>query len=96
MHYKAVDKSDKPQSQSVVPKSGSQAERLTVFNAVRGVERAQQYYSFPKKDSEDVHFDLVELDKVPFGQDFSLTVHIQVWGPPQYEIKYLMNIRVCM
>jgi hypothetical protein len=49
-----------------------------VFNAVRGVERAQQYYSFPKKESEDVHFDLVELDKVPFGQDFGVTVHIQV------------------
>lgn len=56
---------------------GSEAERLTVFNAVRGVEKAQQYYSFPKKDSEDVHFDLIELDKIPFGQDFSVTVHIQ-------------------
>jgi hypothetical protein len=49
-----------------------------VFNAVRGVERAQQYYSFPKKDSEDVHFDLVELDKIPLGEDFGVTVHIQV------------------
>jgi hypothetical protein len=49
-----------------------------VFNAVRGVERAQQYYSFPRKESEDVHFDLVELDKIPLGQDFSVTVHIQV------------------
>jgi hypothetical protein len=65
-----------------------------VFNAVRGVERAQQYYSFPKKESEDVQFDLVELDKVPFGQDFSVTVHIQVscvisevWVPLEYEMK---------
>lgn len=49
-----------------------------MFNAVRGVERAQQYYSFPKKGNEDVHFDLVEIDKIPFGQDFSVTVHIQV------------------
>jgi hypothetical protein len=49
-----------------------------VFNAVRGVERAQQYYSFPKKGSEDVHFDLVEIEMIPFGQDFSVTVHIQV------------------
>ncbi|KDR16648.1 Hemocyte protein-glutamine gamma-glutamyltransferase, partial [Zootermopsis nevadensis] len=42
---------------------GTEAERLTVFNAVRGVERAQH--------------DLVEIDKIPFGQDFSVTVHIQ-------------------
>jgi hypothetical protein len=62
----------------VFSQSGTQAERLAVFNAVRGVERAQQYYSFPKKESEDVHFDLVEIDKISFGQDFSVTVHIHV------------------
>ncbi|XP_069698764.1 hemocyte protein-glutamine gamma-glutamyltransferase-like isoform X2 [Periplaneta americana] len=56
---------------------GSQAERLAVFNAVRGIERAQQYYSFPKKGKEDVHFDLVEIEKIAFGQNFSVTVHIQ-------------------
>jgi hypothetical protein len=25
-----------------------------------------------------VQFDLVEIEKIPFGQDFSVTVHIQV------------------
>jgi hypothetical protein len=58
--------------------TGSEAERLAVFNAVRGVERAQQYYSFPKKGAEDVHFDLVEIETIPFGQDFCVTVHIHV------------------
>jgi hypothetical protein len=51
---------------------------LAVFNAVRGVPKAQQYYSFPRKGDEDVHFDLVEIDNIPFGQEFSVTVHIQV------------------
>lgn len=63
---------------NVFPKSGTEAERLAVFNAVKGVERAQQYYCFPQKGSEDVQFDLVEIEKIPFGQDFSVTVHIQV------------------
>ena len=49
-----------------------------MFNAVRGVPKAQQYYSFPLKGDEDVHFDLVEIDNIPFGQEFSVTVHIQV------------------
>jgi hypothetical protein len=49
-----------------------------VFNAVRGVPKAQQYYSFPKTENEDVHFDLVDIDSIPFGQEFTVTVHIQV------------------
>jgi len=51
---------------------------VAVFNAVRGVPKAQQYYSFPQKGDEDVHFDLVEIENIPFGQEFSVTVHIQV------------------
>lgn len=57
---------------------GSEADRLSVFNAVLGVSKAQQYYSFPQKGDEDVNFDLVEIDSIPLGQEFSVTVHIQV------------------
>ena len=49
-----------------------------MFNAVLGVPKAQQYYYFPQKGDEDVHFDLVEIDNIPFGQEFKVTVHIQV------------------
>jgi transglutaminase 1 len=55
------------------------AERLSVINP-RGVDRAQPIYEFPNKPSntnDDVFFDLIELDKVAFGQPFNVTIHIQ-------------------
>ncbi|XP_067006907.2 hemocyte protein-glutamine gamma-glutamyltransferase [Anabrus simplex] len=55
---------------------GSQAERLAVMNAVRGNELAERHYGIPKKQHEDVTFDLVEIDNIAFGQSFSVTVHI--------------------
>lgn len=48
------------------------------MNAVRGMEKAQMIYDFPAKTPEDVFFDLVEIDKIAFGQPFSVTVHFQV------------------
>ena len=49
-----------------------------MFNAVRGEPKAQQYYSFPITGKEDTNFDLVEIENIPFGQEFNVTVHIQV------------------
>ena len=31
-------------------KEGSQEERMAVYNAVRGVDRAKRYYEIPSKD----------------------------------------------
>lgn len=58
-------------------KEGTEAERLAVYNAVRGVPRAQQFYELPNKDQEDVEFDLVDIDTVPLGQPFQVVVKIQ-------------------
>jgi len=41
------------------------------------VDRTPPLYEFPAKVADDVFFDLVELDKVAFGQPFSVTVHVQ-------------------
>lgn len=56
----------------------SATERLSTFNACRGLMRGQQYYDFPNREMEDVFFDLVDIDMVPFGQPFDVVVNIQV------------------
>ncbi|KAG8256669.1 hypothetical protein J6590_063512 [Homalodisca vitripennis] len=55
---------------------GSFAERLAVLNAVKGVPTAQKLYEIKKRETEDVSFDLIEIDHVMFGQPFSVTVHL--------------------
>ena len=61
---------------------GSTAERIpvsSVINNVRGVDRSSNIYDFPTtKVNEDVFFDLVEMEKVAFGQPFTVTVQLQV------------------
>lgn len=56
---------------------GSEAERLAVFNAIRGVPRAEQFYNIPTDGPQDVVFDLVDIDSVPFGQGFDVLVNIE-------------------
>ncbi|CAH0557746.1 unnamed protein product [Brassicogethes aeneus] len=57
-------------------KEGTEAERLAVYNAVRGVPRAQQFYELPSKEQEDVYFDLIDIDTVPLGDPFEVIVQI--------------------
>lgn len=58
-------------------KEGTESERLAVYNAVRGVPKAQQYYQIPSKEAEDVFFDLVDIDVVPIGQSIDVIVNIE-------------------
>ena len=55
----------------------SPADRLSALNAVRGVDRAQPIYEFPSKVNEDVYFDLIEMDKIQYGQPFNVSFHVQ-------------------
>ncbi len=57
---------------------GSPEERLSVFNAVRGVDRALKYYSVPSNAVEDVFMDLVELERVEYGQAYKARVILEV------------------
>ncbi|KAL1124055.1 hypothetical protein AAG570_001825, partial [Ranatra chinensis] len=56
---------------------GSHDERLSVFNAVRGIDAAQKLYEIPEAHEEDVWFDLIEIDQIKFGEPFSIVVNIE-------------------
>ena len=57
--------------------SGSMSLPSTMNNA-RGVDRSSNLYELPGKVNEDVIFDLVEMEKVAYGQPFTVSVQIQV------------------
>lgn len=59
------------------------------MNAIRGVPTAQKYYDLKKTETEDISFDLMEIDHVLFGQPFSITVHIQVSASQFYFLENL-------
>merc|ERR1711973_147923 len=59
---------------------GSASERMSgsALNSVRGVDRSSNHYDFPtSKGNEDVFFDLGEMEKVAYGQPFTISVQIQ-------------------
>lgn len=56
---------------------GTQAERLTLYRAVRAVDLAKRFYSLPAPGNEDVSFDLVELVRVNIGDPFIVEVNIE-------------------
>ncbi|KAF0308137.1 Hemocyte protein-glutamine gamma-glutamyltransferase [Amphibalanus amphitrite] len=55
---------------------GTAAERLAVFNAVRGTAGAQKYFDYPESGQEDVTFELTDIDQVMIGQPFHVDVSI--------------------
>lgn len=53
------------------------AERLAVYNAVRGIPGAQEFYEVKDSGEEsDVFFDLIDIDTVPIGESFDVVVKI--------------------
>lgn len=72
-------------------KEGTEAERLAVYNAVRGVPRAQELYEIPNKDKEDVVFDLVDIDTVPFGEKFTVVVNIENKAAEERTIRAMLS-----
>ena len=44
----------------------------------RGSERIQQMYDSPNKFNDDVFFDLMDMDKIAYGQPFTVQIQIQV------------------
>lgn len=53
------------------------AERLAVYNAVRGIPVAQEFYEVKDSGEEsDVFFDLIDIDTVPIGESFDVVVKI--------------------
>ena len=51
---------------------------MMIMNSSRGVDKNQPMFEFAAKTNEDVYFDLIEQDKIIFGQPFNVTFQIQV------------------
>nr|XP_033341897.1 hemocyte protein-glutamine gamma-glutamyltransferase-like [Megalopta genalis]XP_033341898.1 hemocyte protein-glutamine gamma-glutamyltransferase-like [Megalopta genalis]XP_033341899.1 hemocyte protein-glutamine gamma-glutamyltransferase-like [Megalopta genalis]XP_033341900.1 hemocyte protein-glutamine gamma-glutamyltransferase-like [Megalopta genalis]XP_033341901.1 hemocyte protein-glutamine gamma-glutamyltransferase-like [Megalopta genalis] len=58
-------------------KEGTEAERLTLYRAVRSTELAKRFYSLPSPGKEDVEFDLIDLTRVFIGKSFAVTVNMK-------------------
>jgi transglutaminase 1 len=58
--------------------AGSPAERLSAMNASRSVEKSQPMFEAHRPTNEDVYFDLIDQEKVAWGQPFNFQVQIQV------------------
>lgn len=71
--------------------SGSAADRLSAMNAMRGVDRGQPIYDYPSKVTEDVSFDLIEMDKIQFGQPFNVTMHVHNRAQEMRTISTIMS-----
>lgn len=55
---------------------GTHSERMAVLNAAR-CGGLQHIYDMPQPDSEDVTFDLIEIDKIKIGEPFNVNVKIE-------------------
>ncbi|CAH1183736.1 unnamed protein product [Phaedon cochleariae] len=72
-------------------KEGTDAERLAVYNAVRGVPRAQEVYDMPDRGNEDVTFDLVDIETIPFGDTFLVEVAVENKSEEERTIKAVLS-----
>jgi len=58
------------------PEEGSKAERLSVYNAIRNVDRALKYYDLGKRVVEDVHMTLEDIQSVKYGDPYKIRLNI--------------------
>ncbi|XP_037075537.1 hemocyte protein-glutamine gamma-glutamyltransferase-like isoform X2 [Pollicipes pollicipes] len=70
---------------------GTAAERIAVFNAVRGTVGAQKYFDYPASDDEDVQFQLADIDSVMIGQPFHVDVNVLNKSAEPRTIKAFMH-----
>lgn len=70
---------------------GTEAERLAIHNAIRGSQRAQQYYEYNKDIKEDVVFDLIEIDKISIGDEFQVKVVIRNDSDQQRKVSAFLS-----
>lgn len=51
---------------------------MGLYNAVRSSQRAKRFFRYPDQATEDVEFDLIELERVPLGEPFSVVILLKV------------------
>ncbi|KAF5296194.1 hypothetical protein FQA39_LY12648 [Lamprigera yunnana] len=72
-------------------KEGTQAERVSLMNAVRGLQTAQTFFDVPQNHLEDVEFELVDLEKIKIGDDFDIVVNIKNKGNEVRNIRAVLS-----
>ncbi|XP_022122190.2 hemocyte protein-glutamine gamma-glutamyltransferase-like [Pieris rapae] len=63
-------------TQEYKPTNGSAPDRLSVIASSRGFQRLQQSHESNQSD-DDVTFDLMDIETVPYGQPFDCSMNIQ-------------------
>lgn len=71
--------------------SGSQAERLTLYRAVRNSEMAKRFYSLPSNAREDVEFHLMDIQRVNIGEPFRVVINIQNRSEEERTIQAILS-----
>ncbi|XP_045463514.1 hemocyte protein-glutamine gamma-glutamyltransferase-like [Harmonia axyridis] len=61
-------------------KEGTEAERVSLYNAVRGSEIAKKFFAMPDREMEDMEFELKDIDKVMIGETFEAIITIKNKG----------------
>ncbi|XP_045598315.1 hemocyte protein-glutamine gamma-glutamyltransferase [Procambarus clarkii] len=56
------------------PQEGSREERVTLHSAARRTRAARHAFRFPSEAIEDVEFSIQDVERVPIGDDFAITV----------------------
>ncbi|KAK3850176.1 hypothetical protein Pcinc_043099, partial [Petrolisthes cinctipes] len=56
------------------PEEGTRAERVTLYTAARRSRAARHAFRFPSEALDDVEFTIEDIERVPIGQDFAITV----------------------
>lgn len=72
-------------------KEGTEAERISVYNAVSVVPRAKHIYDIPGNENQDVEFDLVDIETVPYGHKFNMQVRLENKSDAVRTIKIVMT-----
>ncbi|KAK7066355.1 hypothetical protein SK128_022863, partial [Halocaridina rubra] len=56
------------------PQEGTRAERITLYTAARRSRAARHAFRLPSEAQEDIEFSIEDIERVPMGDDFSITV----------------------
>lgn len=56
------------------PEEGTRAERITLYSAARRSRAARHAFRLPSEANEDVEFSIEDIERVPIGEDFAITV----------------------
>ncbi|KAG5891828.1 hypothetical protein JTB14_035850 [Gonioctena quinquepunctata] len=69
----------------------TEEERLAVYIAVRGIPKTRELYEIPERANEDVFFDLIDIDTIPFGDTFFFEVKVENKSKEERTIRAVLS-----